>query len=340
MNKMFLKKTAAEFEVAEETASGKVKGIAYSGEIIKAHGPFANLVIDLATTTVAKKKTPLLRDHDMSAIAGYADVTIADNKISLVGTLSTKTPHGIEIKELAQEGFDWEMSIGLFDFDIQEVSNEKVNGNLLEKGIVFRNGVLREVSLLSLGADMGTSVEVFNYKEGDNKMLTKEQWIKLACGCGGSDTSKPEDLKANFDAKDDMIEALKKELADLKKVLADKEQKDKEEQEVVDTKLRADQINAALEKKSVKFSVEKIAEASKSVEATEMLLSYVEGITVEAPKKEEKKISAEFAVKTEVGTPVKSSGDPVKDLMLAAEKLVKDGTAKDLMEAYDLIEEK
>lgn len=341
-NIFYLKQSVASFSpesVESSKLNGQIKGIAYSGGVIKNHGPFENLIIDLATTKVMKSKTPLFRDHNPSQIVGHGSLNIDKNQVSIDGKLSTKSAHGKEILDLAEDGFDWEMSIGIFDFDIQEVSDETVNGIKLENGIVFRNGVIREVSLVSLGADMNTNAEVFNFKRGekmDEIKLSLEQREKLACACGGNKDSKPEELAESAEDKVKELEGIIKDLqAKLDKIEQEKqEEKDKEEMAA-----RQNSIEVALEAKKVTFSVEKIAESSKSVEATDLLLGLIEGMAT--PVAPTKVISEKFTKKVDLNDGLTAKENlSADDINQRAELLVKEGKAANLMEAILMVEEK
>lgn len=333
MNTLYLRQQA---EFAPDSASKKIKGIAYSGGVIKQHGPFENLVIDLSTTKIAKSKTPILRDHQTSLIAGQGQLSIKDNQLLLEGTLSDKTPVGKEIIDLAQDGFEWEMSVGIFDFDIQEVTNEEVNGIKLEKGVVFRNGVIREVSLLSLGADMDTKAEVFNYKKGeemDEIKFSKEEYKKLllACGCGGD--MKPEKLAEEVEEKkkahDEEVEELKKKIAELEAKLAEKEEEEKKREEEEKLSLRVKEIEDAAKEKKAEFSKEEIAEFAKTEETKKLALSIISKMTVKG------QIDEKFAVKQNLdGTKPTDKKDP-EALRLQAEKMVKDGEASSFIDAIN-----
>ena len=83
MNIIYLKRNAALFAVESEgKLNGNVKGVAYSGGVIENHGPYDNLIIDLSTTKVAKAKTPILRDHNQSQVAGQGTLKIEENQLS------------------------------------------------------------------------------------------------------------------------------------------------------------------------------------------------------------------------------------------------------------------
>ena len=111
MNKIYLRQN-----LSSDIKSGQIKGVAYSGSLIEQHGYLTNLIIDVSTLKVAKNKTPVLRDHNPSFVAGYGQVIIDDGQksVSIDGKLSNKNEYGKDIIDLAIDGFEWEMSIGVF----------------------------------------------------------------------------------------------------------------------------------------------------------------------------------------------------------------------------------
>lgn len=332
MNTLYLRQRA---EFAQDSASKKVKGIAYSGGVIKQHGPFENLVIDLSTTKIAKSKTPILRDHNMSQIAGQGKLSISDNQLLLEGNLSEKSQFGKEIIDLAEDGFEWEMSIGLFDFDIQEVTNEEVNGIKLEKGVVFRNGIIREVSLLSLGADMDTKAEVFNYKKGekmDEIKFSKDEWSKLllACGCGGKSK---EDLEASSKETSSKLEKALARIKELEAKLEEKEKEDKKKKEEEELAARVKEIETAANEKKAEFSEDEIKEFAKTEETKKLALSVISKMVVKG------KIDEKFT-KTVSIEGAKLSKDKETNIRLQAEALVKEGKAQNFLDAIAMVEEK
>lgn len=340
MSAIFLRQTLDK----DATLKGEIKGVAYSGSVIPFHGMYDNLVIDVATLSVAKEKTPILRDHNPSHVAGHGKVTIEGSVVNIEGSLSKKTAFGAEIISLAEDGLDWEMSLGVYNGEIEEIENTEVNGIMIEKGWALRNGLLREVSVVALGADMNTEAQIFKQLTGDEKpMFTKEQWINFACGCGGTKDTTPEELSEMVKATKLMseeekakAEELAKEIEVLKEQIAAKQAEIdaiKEEEEIEE---REEEINAAISAKGIEFSVEKIKESAKSKEVAALLLGLVE-----AMPKQAKKISAEFAQEVVVAelAPKVDAKSP-EQISLAANALVKAGKAKDFMEALTILEVK
>ena len=180
MNEPILLKVKLE---AENLKKGIIDGVAYSGSAIPTYMWYKNFIVDVSTLSSAKAKTPLFRDHDPSRVAGSGTVTIGDNQVLFKGQISKKTSHGQEIIDLADDDFDWEMSLGVYDGTIEEVEDTEVNGQMISHGFVLRNGLLREVSIVALGADKNTSATIMSLK-GDQMKITELQYVALACACG------------------------------------------------------------------------------------------------------------------------------------------------------------
>ena len=131
----------------ESIVKGELTGLAYSGSTIPYFMGYQNFIVDISTTTVAKAKTPLFRDHNPSLVVGHGKVTLTENDVQIVGKISKKTANGLEVIDLAEEGLEWEMSIGVFEGVVEEVTNDEINGVMVEHGWALRNGIIREESL-------------------------------------------------------------------------------------------------------------------------------------------------------------------------------------------------
>ena len=325
----------------DSTLKGEIKALAYSGAPILNHGPFNNLIIDVKTLTVAKDKTPILRDHNPSLVAGHGVVSIEGPEVRINGSISKKAQVGQEIISLAEEGFEWEMSLGVFDGQIEEFEDKEFNGFKMSHGFVLKNGVLREVSVVALGADMNTNAQIFSKKQGENKMeITNELYLKLACACGGDKDTAPEELaemaeKQKLGSEEDKakVAALESELAEMKKSVADKEAEIAAIKEKEDAEMRASDLKSAADAKGLKLTAAKIAEASKSKEGHSLLMSVIADMEVI------KKVDAKFAAKMDVSEGAKKATNK-DEIRLAAHQLIKEGKAKDMIEAISLVEVK
>lgn len=323
---------------------GKISGVAYSGALLGSYGYWENFIVDVATLTIAKPKTPILRDHMPSQVAGHASVTIDGFTVNIEGKLSKKSSYGADIIALAEDGMEWEQSIGVFDGTVEEVTNTEVNGIMIEHGFVLRNAVLRETSVVALGADQNTNVNILSQNKGESKFMitmTKEQWTKFACGCGGHKDSTPEELEATVKStklasEEDKakIDSLTKEVDDLKAAIAAKEAeiaaiKDAEAEEE-----NSASLSKALAAKNITFSADKIKEAAKTKAGTDALLSLISGMEIQAPVK--KTIEAKLTGLTNLGEASLKNASEADAITLAANALVSEGKAKNFIEAVQM----
>lgn len=328
---------------------GVIKGVAYSGAAIPQWGPYSNLVVDLSSLKVAKAKTPMLRDHNPSQVAGHSKVTLSGNQLDIDGQLSLKTAHGQEITLLAEDGVEWELSLGVFEGRMEEVRDTEVNGVMYPFANVLRDGLLREVSVVIIGADVNTNATVLSHNQGDNKImkqLTPEQYVALACACGGSKDSSPEELTekakaAKLDAESDKakVEELNSQIEALKSEIAAKQAELDKIKGAEDEAKREGDIQSAANAKNIKLSAEKIKDAAKTKEKTDVLLSVI------ADMEAQKAIDPNMGKKLDLGGKgggaaggdVKLKADDHEGIRLAARKLVEEGKAKDLMSALTMV---
>lgn len=158
---------------------------AYRGEIIDR--TFGKAIVDLQSLEVPTGKIPLLFRHGRSGWfqdieqprLGFCDSYKNTGRELIVEGAFTDTPESQRVIEEARQGYPWQASIGLDRVQqllIPQGSSIQVNGREVEGPItVFRPSRLRELSILELGADATTDVE-----------LLRSQGVELlAPGSGG-----------------------------------------------------------------------------------------------------------------------------------------------------------
>lgn len=155
----------------------KFSGIAYSGGFVPDYG----VVIDMASTTY-KQKMPLLDSHMRAEILGVIDqAATQDGRMAVAGQLFSDMAGSAaeRIAKLAQRGVPFEMSVGIYAFTREFFPAGKsvqVNGQTFNGPVtVLRNGQVREVSIVTLGADPRTESTFFDLPNGDEHMQTSEQ---------------------------------------------------------------------------------------------------------------------------------------------------------------------
>lgn len=156
----------------------KFSGTAYSGGYVPDYG----IVIDMASTTY-KQKMPLLDSHMRSEIIGVIDqAATQEGRMAVSGQIFSDMAgsSGERIAKLAQRGVPFEMSVGVYAFTREFFPAGKsvqVNGQTFNGPVtVLRNGQVREVSIVTLGADPRTESTFFDLPTGDASMTqTVEQ---------------------------------------------------------------------------------------------------------------------------------------------------------------------
>jgi Mu-like prophage major head subunit gpT len=154
------------FEAAGDSASvPRISGLAYSGGAMHLPG-FGEVpaVIDLAGMTVPTGTVPLLRDHDAGRPVGHAGVRIDAGGVRIEGRLSGVGPDVTNAVEMAGRGYPFQLSVGGRNDAVEFVpkgQKARVNGREFDGPVqVIRRSTLREVSLVSVGADPQTSAAI------------------------------------------------------------------------------------------------------------------------------------------------------------------------------------
>lgn len=149
-----------------QTLPSRFRGTAYSGAVIDDWG--GRVVIDLASTRV-EDSLPLLHEHRRSDIIGT--ITAAENDgraLAVEGELFADIDQAAaEIVSKAQRGIRYQMSVGLFGARAEDVPADAaplaINGQSLTGPLtVLRGGLVREVSVVTLGADLQTNAAFFS----------------------------------------------------------------------------------------------------------------------------------------------------------------------------------
>lgn len=158
--------------VPESTAPRGFSGVAYGGGVI---GDYAvteegkkvlyNVIIDMSTLTTPDK-FPALVDHESDKRAGYVNEWASGNDgLSVKGVLLSNK-HGAGVAQDSDEGFPWQMSIGIDVGTVHRVAKGDsllVNGKMIDGEIlVLRNCKINEVSFTPVGYDNTTSATAFS----------------------------------------------------------------------------------------------------------------------------------------------------------------------------------
>jgi hypothetical protein len=158
-------------EVEIQAASGKppsVSIVAYTGGLMTVPG-WGPVAIDLAGLDAGAEQISLLADHDatLDGIVGHGRAQVIDGKLLVNGTLTGATEAARQVVELARGGFKFQASVGVAPTEYERVrpnDTVQVNGRAITAGrsgfTLVKAGVLREVSIVAIGADANTSVAI------------------------------------------------------------------------------------------------------------------------------------------------------------------------------------
>lgn len=140
----------------------RFEGVAYSGGLVPDYG----VVVDLASARV-EAPMPLLFGHRHEKDIGVIErAEVADNRLTVAGQLFAGIdPDADKVVAKARAGAAYQLSVGLFDFNVEFVGQGKtvtVNGQQFQGPVeVIRDAHIRETSVVALGADPNTAVTVF-----------------------------------------------------------------------------------------------------------------------------------------------------------------------------------
>lgn len=157
----------------------RLRGTAYSGGRV----PDRNIVIDLSSTSIVTP-SPLLASHRGDIVVGRITQASVASAIAIEGDLYSDIDDDAKaIAEKAARGHPWQLSVGLYGYTWEDVPAGKtvtVNGQNFDGPVgVLRNGVVREVSIVALGADPATDASLFNHFRG-NPMSGTDQNTTVA----------------------------------------------------------------------------------------------------------------------------------------------------------------
>ena len=161
--------SAAEVEIqATSSKPPSVTILAYTGGLMAVPG-WGPVVIDLAGIDASAEQVSILADHDatLKGIVGHGQANVRDGKLLVNGTITPSTEAARQVVELAKSGFKFQASVGVAPSDYERVragETVQVNGRAIKAPgsgfTLVKAGVLREVSIVAIGADANTSVAI------------------------------------------------------------------------------------------------------------------------------------------------------------------------------------
>jgi hypothetical protein len=162
----------------------RVRLVAYTGVPMNVAGFYTPVIIELSGLRAPKANIPLLLDHDSALIVGQTDeITIADGQAVVSGIITGDDAPASKVVAHARNGFKWQASVGAQVVRREFVEAGKtvtVNGRTVSGPLVIaREAVLREVSLVAIGADADTSAAIAaTHANGKDSAMTFEQWLQ------------------------------------------------------------------------------------------------------------------------------------------------------------------
>lgn len=168
-----------------EKKTHNFSSVAYSGGLMQLPGKFRHpVVVDLATLVISAKATPVFREHDPNRVIGQATVTNDGRQITIQGSVINVNDHAREVLEAAQNGFQWQQSIGAALQNaritlVKKGDTLRANGRTFEGPVYFVQAAqLKEVSFVALGADEETSAALAASanQQGEDQMKFAE-WL-------------------------------------------------------------------------------------------------------------------------------------------------------------------
>ncbi len=147
-----------------ETKNGKATGVAYSGGQISQSWSGRPIYVDLAGMKFAQQ-IPLMASHDYSlgARLGVCEVASDGKQLTFTAEIDKANPIAQQVIAAGRLA-PWQASIGAENHLLEALSeNEKatVNGREVKgPAYIIRKSTLREISVVSLGADPATSLSI------------------------------------------------------------------------------------------------------------------------------------------------------------------------------------
>lgn len=139
-------------------------GVAYSGGSFRQWWSALPCYVDLSGMRMAEQVCLMLdHDYDPECRLGVIEAKNDGKTLTIDGEFDTGNPLAQSIIRAGKK-FAWQLSIGAENVKVERVDEgtvETINGNTVNgPAIVVRESVLREVSIVAIGADAKTSMEI------------------------------------------------------------------------------------------------------------------------------------------------------------------------------------
>ena len=154
------------YQMPEQEGDKPVRctGVAYSGGSFRQWWSALPCYVDLAGMKMAEQVCLMLdHDYDPECRLGVIEARNDGKTLTIDGEFDTGNPLAQNIIRAGKK-FNWQLSIGVENVKVERVDDgtvETINGNTVNgPALVVRESVLREVSIVAIGADAKTSMEI------------------------------------------------------------------------------------------------------------------------------------------------------------------------------------
>lgn len=154
------------YEVPEQEGDKPVRctGVAYSGGSFRQWWSALPCYVDLSGMRLAEQVCLMYNhDYDPECRLGVIEAENDGKTLTIDGEFDTGNPIAKNIIRSGKK-FNWQLSIGAENVKVERVDEgtvETINGNTVNgPALVVRESVLREVSIVAIGADAKTSMEI------------------------------------------------------------------------------------------------------------------------------------------------------------------------------------
>ena len=175
---------AVNLAAAAENESRKFSILAYTGGQLRVNGFPMPVVVDLAGLE-ASASIPIVLDHQTTTentLGQTSDVSNDGKRLILSGAVTGKSQKVLAVVAQADAGYSWQASIGCSVEAQQEIPDGQsvvVNGRRFDGPlIVARRSVLLETSVLPIGADASTQVNLAAAAAiTESSPMSFEEWV-------------------------------------------------------------------------------------------------------------------------------------------------------------------
>ena len=209
---------------------------AYTGSAIRQAWSREPIVIDLAGMSY-KSEIPIVLGHDygLESILGQTtSVKVENGKLLVEGEILATSEKAQQVAELARRGYRWQASVGADVSKHSRIAADatvEINGQLFAGPVrIVKASDLREVSIVTLGADADTAVAIAAEESEELLMANAEEIVaetkpeEIVAEVAGVIAEQPEvTVTEPANELTEVVATLKQELSDMKQLIATRE---------------------------------------------------------------------------------------------------------------------